>query len=162
MDESLLSKISLRPVSQKIKTRYDQQIITQRRAVSHDTRRSGNCSCFNKGHVDRPILKKYATTTAGVHDMSTELKQLREGGGSTIRILPAIYNMILQTGEWPSSCLIELPYEDTGRLRGLAVACWTTDHYHPCSNVGVGISEGYFIFDFALLPFSLPCAQQWL
>ena len=21
-----------------------------------------------------------------------------------------------------------------GRLRGLVVACWTTDHYHPCSN----------------------------
>ena len=38
-----------------------------------------------------------------------------------------------------------------GRLRGLAVACWTTDHYHPCSNVGVGISEGCFIFDFASL-----------
>ena len=39
-----------------------------------------------------------------------------------------------------------------GRLRGLAVACWTTDHYHPCSNLGVGISEGCFIFDFASLP----------
>ena len=26
-------------------------------------------------------------------------------------------------------------------LRGLAVACWTTDHY-PCSNPGMGISEG--------------------
>jgi len=24
-----------------------------------------------------------------------------------------------------------------GRLRGLAVASWTTDHYHPCSNLGV-------------------------
>ena len=22
-----------------------------------------------------------------------------------------------------------------GRLRGLAVACWTRDHYHPCSNL---------------------------
>ena len=38
-----------------------------------------------------------------------------------------------------------------GRLRGLAVACWTTDHYHPCSNLGVGISEGCFIFYFAPL-----------
>ena len=28
-----------------------------------------------------------------------------------------------------------------GRLRGLAVVCWTTDHYHTCSNPGVGISE---------------------
>jgi len=27
---------------------------------------------------------------------------------------------------------------ETGRLRGLAVACWTTAHYHPCSNPGVG------------------------
>ena len=34
----------------------------------------------------------------------------------------------------------------------LAVACWTTDHYHPCSNLGVGISEGCFVFDFASLP----------
>ena len=34
-----------------------------------------------------------------------------------------------------------------GGIRGLAVACWTTDHYHPCSNLGVGISEGCFIFD---------------
>jgi len=39
-----------------------------------------------------------------------------------------------------------------GRLHGLAVACWTTDHYHLCSNLGVGISEGCFIFDFASLP----------
>ena len=36
-------------------------------------------------------------------------------------------------------------------LRGLAVACWTTYHYHPSSNLGVGISEGCFIFDFASL-----------
>jgi len=36
-------------------------------------------------------------------------------------------------------------------LRGLAVACCTTDYYHPCSNLGVGISEGCFIFDFASL-----------
>ena len=38
------------------------------------------------------------------------------------------------------------------RLRRLAVACWTTDHYHPCSNLGVGISKGCFIFHFASLP----------
>ena len=38
------------------------------------------------------------------------------------------------------------------RLRGLAVACWTTDHYHRCSNLGVGISEGGFVFDFVSLP----------
>ena len=34
----------------------------------------------------------------------------------------------------------------------LAVACWTTDHYHPCSNLGVGRSEGCFVFDYASLP----------
>ena len=39
-----------------------------------------------------------------------------------------------------------------GRLRGLAVACWTTDHYHLCSNPGVGISEGCFVFHFVSLP----------
>ena len=39
----------------------------------------------------------------------------------------------------------------SGRLRGLAVVCWTTDHCRPCSNLGVGISEDCFIFDFASL-----------
>ena len=39
-----------------------------------------------------------------------------------------------------------------GRLRGLAIACWITDHYHACSNPGVGISEGCFIFRFVSLP----------
>ena len=38
-----------------------------------------------------------------------------------------------------------------GRLRGLTVACWITDHYHPCSNLGAAISERCFIFDFASL-----------
>ena len=28
---------------------------------------------------------------------------------------------------------------------------WITDHYHFSSNLGVGISEGCFIFDFASL-----------
>ena len=32
------------------------------------------------------------------------------------------------------------------------VARQTTDHYHLSSNLGVGISEGCFIFDFASLP----------
>ena len=41
------------------------------------------------------------------------------------------------------------------RLRGLAVACWTTDHYQECSNLGLGISEGCLIFDFASLPLEL-------
>jgi len=39
-----------------------------------------------------------------------------------------------------------------GRLRVLEVACWTTDHYHPCLNPGVGIFEGCFNIDFASLP----------
>ena len=48
----------------------------------------------------------------------------------------------------------------TWRLGGLAVARWTTDHYHPCSNLGVGISEGCFTTDFASLP--LEVAQTHL
>ena len=48
--------------------------------------------------------------------------------------------------------MIVFTYYFHGRLRGLAVACWTTDHYHPCSNLDVGISEGCFIFDFTSLP----------
>ena len=32
------------------------------------------------------------------------------------------------------------------------VALWTTYHYHLSSNLGVGISESYFVFDFASLP----------
>ena len=39
-----------------------------------------------------------------------------------------------------------------GRLSSLAVACWITGQYHPCSNLGVGKSEGCFVFDFASLP----------
>ena len=30
-------------------------------------------------------------------------------------------------------------------------ACWMTDHYHLSSNLGVDISGGYFIVDFASL-----------
>ena len=53
-----------------------------------------------------------------------------------------------------------------GRLRGLGLACLITDYSHPCSNPGVGISEGCFIFDFASLHlevarlFSLSSAQK--
>ena len=36
-------------------------------------------------------------------------------------------------------------------IRGLAVACWTTGHYHPRSNLGMGKSEARFIFDFVSL-----------
>ena len=35
---------------------------------------------------------------------------------------------------------------------GLAVAFLITDHYHPCLNLGMGISEGCFVFGFASLP----------
>ena len=38
-----------------------------------------------------------------------------------------------------------------GRLCCLVVVCWIIDHYHPSSNLGVGISESCFIFDFASL-----------
>ena len=36
-----------------------------------------------------------------------------------------------------------------GRLRGLTVASWITDHYHLSLNLDMGISEGCFIFYFA-------------
>ena len=51
---------------------------------------------------------------------------------------------------------------NTGAPPGLVVVYWTTDHYHLCSNLSMGISEDCFIFDFALLPlaFSLPCVQN--
>ena len=42
--------------------------------------------------------------------------------------------------------LLTILLEDHIKVRGLAVACWTTDHYHLCLNLGVGISEGRFIF----------------
>ena len=48
--------------------------------------------------------------------------------------------------------MLKICVRNLGRLRGLAVATWTTDHYHPGSNLGVGISEGCFIFDFVSLP----------
>jgi len=51
------------------------------------------------------------------------------------------------------------PIAEVGRLRRLAVVCWTTNHYHPCSNLGVGISKGCFIFDFVSF---LPCAQKYV
>ena len=44
------------------------------------------------------------------------------------------------------TCYLSCLDSQLGRLRGLAVACCTTDHYHPCSNLRVGISEGCFIF----------------
>ena len=52
----------------------------------------------------------------------------------------------------------------TGRLHGLTVVCWIIDHYHPSLNLGVGISEGCFIFDFAslLLGVTRPiCPTMW-
>ena len=47
------------------------------------------------------------------------------------------------------SLIICSPYTNLiNSLRGLTVACWIIDHYQPCSNLGVGISDGCFIFDF--------------
>ena len=57
--------------------------------------------------------------------------------------------LIASDGSLPKTFL---PGHVVGPLHGLAVACWTTDHYHLCSNLGVGISEGCFIFVFASLP----------
>jgi len=54
--------------------------------------------------------------------------------------------------------LVTLP----GRLRCLAAAtvvCWITDHYQPCSNLGVDISEGCFIFDLTSL--ALEAIKGW-
>ena len=61
----------------------------------------------------------------------------------TVKIMPLASLLALIHS---SRCLL------LGRLRGLAVVCWTTDHYHPCSNPGVGISEGCFVFHFVSLP----------
>ena len=36
---------------------------------------------------------------------------------------------------------------------------WTTDHYHPSSNLGEGVSEICFIFDFASLPSEVKVAR---
>ena len=59
-------------------------------------------------------------------------------------MLLGIYILVLE--------LIKQHTHTQGLLRGLAVACWITDRYHPCSNLDVGISEGCFILDFASLP----------
>ncbi|KAK2162424.1 hypothetical protein LSH36_99g07034 [Paralvinella palmiformis] len=55
-------------------------------------------------------------------------------------------------------CNVSIEDFKNGRLRGLAVACWTTDHCHPCLNLSVGLSEGLVFLSFrsetkrALLP----------
>ena len=41
---------------------------------------------------------------------------------------------------------------DSGASVIQLVARWTTYHYHLSSDLGVGISEGCFIFDFASVP----------
>ena len=51
-------------------------------------------------------------------------------------------------GSYCIICAIDL----LGTSVVLLVGCWTTDHYYPSSNLGVGISERHFIFDFASLP----------
>ena len=60
---------------------------------------------------------------------------------------------------YKSNIIISIVYQISMSLKdgdgGIAVACWTTDYYHPCSNVGVGISEGRFICDFAALRLEL-------
>jgi len=41
--------------------------------------------------------------------------------------------------------LLLILYAQWGCLHGLAVGCWTTDHYYMCSNLSMGTSEGCFI-----------------
>ena len=53
--------------------------------------------------------------------------------------------------ELPGICVI-LIASLKGPLIGLVIVCWTTYHYHRRSNLGVGISVGCFIVDFASLP----------
>ena len=61
-----------------------------------------------------------------------------------------------------------LVWQDQGRLRGLAVVCWTTDHYYPCSNllawaylkVVSSLTSLHHLWR-SLGPFNLPCAQKW-
>ena len=38
-------------------------------------------------------------------------------------------------------CVVKLLKYLLGRLRGLALACWTTNRYHSCSNLGGGHQE---------------------
>jgi len=66
-----------------------------------------------------------------------------------------------------TSIIIIICYE-LGHLRGLAVACWTIDHYHRVrisawAYLKVVSSLTSFHYLWRLLgPFSLPCAQKWL
>jgi len=90
-------------------------------------------------------------TLSGVYVNSVLLAQVTSG--HLTFLLPAIESGIRcsRNDGRPVICIISYCIY-IGRLRGLAVACWNTDHYHTCSNRGVGISEGWFIFDFASLP----------
>ena len=71
----------------------------------------------------------------------------------TFTVINAYQQLVYGTQEYSSTEFV--PLEDLlhaqhqiqlGRLRGLAVACWITDHYQLCSNLSMGICEGCFIF----------------
>ena len=54
-----------------------------------------------------------------------------------------------------------------GHLRGLAVACWTTDHYHRVQipvwaylKVVSSYTSSHYLWK-SLGPFNLPYAQKW-
>ena len=68
-----------------------------------------------------------------------DIPNCEKGGNNKLGLLVILYVTLTENRNW-------------GRLRGLAVACWTTNHYHPCSNLSVGIFEGCFVFDFVSLP----------
>ena len=66
--------------------------------------------------------------------------------------LPFGYGTRMCIGQYKGFNMVSSLLHYRGCLHGLAVACWTTNHYHPCLKLGVGISEDCFIFDFASLP----------
>jgi len=88
-----------------------------------------------------------------------------------------LYSLRCHMSKRPLSCHIIIfhcefssklgPKMCLGCLHGLAVACWTTDHYHPCSNSGwaylkvvSSLTLPHYLWR-SLGLFSLPCAQKW-
>jgi len=70
-----------------------------------------------------------------------------------LKSLATLQKQTIRVIHYPQYNSYPEPKFKSGRLRGLAVACWTTDHYHPCSNPGVGISECCFVLSLRLITF---------
>ena len=81
------------------------------------------------------------TGTAAIQSTGSHFAHLRMKTGTHAVSQIAYYSVFIRIKK--CTCV---------RLRGLSVAYGITDHYYPCSNLGVGISEGCFIFDFDSLP----------